>query len=177
MHNEWRQWRQAAGRSEVDAAIGDLYARLDADIAARGPTCWASGNCCKFDTYGHRLYVTGLEISRFVRLSHGRTARPPQASGQAVAHDTDTALPLLNPTSRDACVFQVDGLCSAHAIRPLGCRVFFCQQGTEDWQQDLYERYMDELRAMHERWALPYRYMEWRAGLAEGARFKMQSSK
>jgi hypothetical protein len=45
--------------------------------------------------------------------------------------------------------------------------VFFCQQGTEQWQQDLYEHAMTRLRSLHETHALPYRYMEWRAALRE----------
>lgn len=170
MKDEWQQWRRAVERGEVDSAVGDLYARLDADIAAYGPTCWSSGKCCKFDSYGHRLYVTGLEIARFFK--HNRTACPPQASGQAV--EPFHPLPVLNITHQpsdikhqDSCVFQIDGLCSTHKIRPLGCRVFFCQKGTQDWQQELYEQYLNELRVMHERWGLPYRYMEWRAGVEE----------
>lgn len=170
MQREWEQWRDAVGRTEIDDAIGGLYARLDADIAARGPTCWSSGKCCRFDSYGHRLYVTGLEIARFMKHVLCVTS---DARGQDRT-EASAALPVLNiehrPSDikhRDACVYQVDGLCSTHAIRPLGCRIYFCQQGTQDWQRDLYERYQNELRAMHDRWALPYRYMEWRAGLEE----------
>ena len=157
MQSEWQQWRDAVGHAEIDNAIGDLYVRIDTDIAARGPTCWSSGKCCRrFDSYGHRLYVTGLEIARFTKHSGPVAPREPSAASR---------LPILNAARRDACVFQIDGLCSTHTTRPLGCRVYFCQQGTQDWQRELYERYQADLRAMHERWALPYRYMEWRAGL------------
>ena len=53
--------------------------------------------------------------------------------------------------------------------RPLGCRVFFCQQGTEDWQHELYERFLARLKALHEQYDVAYRYLEWRAALAEAA--------
>ena len=62
-------------------------------------------------------------------------------------------------------MFQAGGLCTVHAIRPMGCRVFFCQQGTEDWQRDLYEKYLNDLRALHDAHGVPYRYLEWRSAL------------
>jgi hypothetical protein len=53
----------------------------------------------------------------------------------------------------------------------MGCRVFFCQEGTQGWQQELYEQFLAELRRMHEDRGLPYRYMEWRAGLREAGEY------
>ena len=78
-------------------------------------------------------------------------------------------LPVLADRVRGAasCPYQVDGACSVHTVRPMGCRVFFCQAGQEAWQRDLYERMLGELRRLHERFALPYRYAEWRGLLAE----------
>jgi len=170
--NLWPAWRAAARRAVIDAAIRDLYARLDADIAARGPTCWQSGKCCKFGSYGHRLYVTGLEIAWF--LGHLRSAVGDRRSGKSSQTVAAMALPQIadrtsqTADSPDACPYQIDGLCSTHAIRPLGCRIFFCQQGTQDWQQDLYEGYLKQLRTLHDAHGLEYRYMEWRDGLRAG---------
>ena len=130
----------------------DLYRRLDEAVQSRGPTCWVSGRCCKFEGFGHLLYVTGLEIAWVVRQTLPRLADIPSS--------VDTALPLA-----DGCVYQVGGLCSVHAVRPLGCRIFFCQAGTQDWQQTLYEDFLAELRRLHDRLGVEYRYMEWRAGL------------
>ncbi len=153
----WSLWREAAGRPMIDAALRGIYARLDADIRAKGPTCWASGKCCKFDEYGHRLYVTGLEITWFC------------ANLPPTEERTDgLRLPIYAQTP-GACPYQIDGLCSTHAIRPTGCRIFFCQQGTQAWQQDLYETYLAELRRLHDAHHLPYRYMDWIVGLNEAA--------
>ncbi len=162
----WRELRDAAARPEIDAALRDLYARLDAAVAARGPTCWQSGKCCKFDSYGHRLYVTALEIAWFQRqVEHADSAGRAPGSGR-----DHHPLPVLgSPPYPDACPYQVDGLCTTHTVRPLGCRIYFCQAGTEEWQHQVYERFLDELRALHETHGLPYRYLEWRSGLAEGA--------
>ena len=65
------------------------------------------------------------------------------------------------------CPFQVEGLCSVHSIRPFGCRVFFCDATSDDWQHAQYERFHAQLKQLHDELAVPYRYMEWRAALAE----------
>jgi len=67
----------------------------------------------------------------------------------------------------DGCPFQVNGMCSVHPLRPLGCRVYFCDPDAQDWQEPVYERFLNELRQLHERSGLEYRYLEWRAGLSE----------
>lgn len=148
----WRSWAQAAARAEVDDALRSLYRALEADVSSRKPTCWLSGRCCKFETYGHRLYVTGLEIAWLISKldESGRTRL---ASAQ---------LPGL-----DGCPFQVDGMCSVHPIRPLGCRIYFCDANARSWQNPVYERFLQELRLLHEQFALEYRYVEWRQGFME----------
>ncbi len=149
MSDNWRSWREAAARPGVDAALRDLYARLDDAVRAKGPTCWLSGRCCNFEAYGHRLYVTGLEIAWVLRQ------RGEWRAEDAVALDAG------------GCPFQVNKLCTAHAMRPLGCRVFFCQEGTDEWQHALYEQFLNELRQLHDAQGIAYRYMEWRAGMRE----------
>lgn len=157
----WHDWFDAVAVSEIDTAISDIYESLDVEVEIKQPVCEQSGRCCRFDTYGHRLYVTGLEIARFLR----HVPNEPKSSSTSIT--TGHRLNVLsgNPTQLNGCVYQVEGLCDVHAIRPLGCRIYFCQPGTEAWQQTVYERYMNELRALHEQYDLPYRYMEWRAGL------------
>lgn len=151
----WRQWSQAAARPEVAAALQALYADIDAAVRQRGPTCWTSGQCCKFDTFqgGHLLYVTGLEIAWMLQ-------QPATA---------DTGIDPHHIGMGGACAYQIKGLCTVHAVRPLGCRVFFCQKGTQDWQQDVYEKFLAQLRTLHDENQLEYRYMEWRQGLIRAA--------
>ncbi|MEM7625266.1 MAG: hypothetical protein AAF333_06530 [Planctomycetota bacterium] len=159
----WSAWHDAAGRPPVDVALRGLYAEIDAAVAARGPTCWTSGRCCKFDDFGHRLYVTGLEIAWFLRQVQTTPVNPEPAS-----ETSGVRLPQF-AEHPGACPYQVDGLCSTHTVRPLGCRIFFCQQGTEAWQQDLYEEFLRRLRFLHDEHGLEYRYMDWIAGLDEAA--------
>ncbi|MEM6394307.1 MAG: hypothetical protein AAF797_16195 [Planctomycetota bacterium] len=157
----WRELHRAACDPSIDQALRNLYAELDAAIAERGPTCWQSGKCCNFDAYGHRLYVTALEIAWFRRQL---LAIDPQPDTTADATTPRVSLQQF-AEQPGACPYQVGGACSTHAIRPLGCRVFFCQKGTEDWQNDLYETFLRKLRELHEAAGIEYRYMDWIAGL------------
>ncbi len=165
--SDWQAWRAAAARPAVDAELRALYTEVDAAIAQRGPTCWTSGKCCKFDSFGHRLYVTALEVAWFLGQidspADAHAAPPTPVAGGGIR------LPQMAQTP-GACPYQLDGRCSTHTVRPLGCRIFFCQAGTEDWQQDLYELFLTRLRAMHERHAVEYRYMDWIAGLEAAGR-------
>lgn len=145
----WPVWQQAAAQPLVDAAIRGIYGEATRSIAQKGPQCWASGRCCHFDTFDHRLYVTGLEIAWVLfQCKQAMTSTMPRGIA-------------------DDCVFQQGHLCGIHAHRPLGCRLFFCQRGSDCWQHELYEQMLQELRRLHVRHGLPYRYMEWRAGLLE----------
>ncbi len=133
----------AAARPDGAAAVADVYARVTAAVDARRPACAASGKCCHFDAYGHDLFVTTLELAAFVRQLQ--------------------ATPAPNP---GGCPFQVARLCGVHAIRPFGCRLFYCDPTAQQWQQDLYERLHAELRSLHERLGVDYFYVEWRRALA-----------
>lgn len=158
----WRRWEQAVGDEAVDQALRRMYARLDAAVAERPGVCELSGRCCRFDSFGHRLYVTGLEVAWLVGqidAEHRGMLREADLPTGAVGRPMAGGM--------DGCPFQQQGLCSVHAIRPLGCRIFFCDPAAETWQNDVYEQFLNELRDMHERFDLPYRYMEWRAALAE----------
>ncbi len=148
-------WREAAGRGVIDRAIRALYDDIRTAVAKRRPVCNASGRCCRFEEFGHRLYVTGLEIAWFLQQQDHDAGQ----QGHRIS--------LQQAASSSNCPYQINGLCSTHTVRPLGCRVFFCEQGTEAWQQDTTEHFLDRLKQLHAEHDLPYGYMEWRAGLAE----------
>ncbi|HZL35502.1 MAG TPA: hypothetical protein VFC78_09345, partial [Tepidisphaeraceae bacterium] len=63
------------------------------------------------------------------------------------------------------CPFQIAGLCTAHPIRPFGCRLFFCDATSTAWQHELYEQLHGQLRRLHDELAVPYHYVEWRFAL------------
>jgi Fe-S-cluster containining protein len=142
-------WLAAIARDEVARELEAIYACAAREIESRGPACWASGRCCNFERVGHRLYVTGLEAAYAItRSAH------PVTRGQIDA-----------ARARGGCPFQEQNLCGIHTIKPLGCRVYFCDRTAQSWQHDLSERLLADIRALHEANAIEYRYAEWRAML------------
>src|SRR4051812_50089543 len=113
-----------------------------------------SGRCCRFEEYGHRLFVTTLELAAFLHEIEQSTA-----AGKSAAR------PGWDGTG---CPFQSGRLCSVHAIRPFGCRMFFCDATSTEWQNQAYEHFHARLKRLHEDLAVPYVYMEWRRGLVAG---------
>jgi len=164
----WSAWGRAVVNPVIDRAVGELYDHLDKQVATRGPVCWASGRCCQFETFEHRLYVTGLEVAWVLKQVVDLSDMPIRMHN---GKRSENILPSLHsgvrPDASGSCPFQAGKLCSVHTIRPMGCRVFFCQHGTEQWQHELYEQYLGRLRAMHEAHGLTYCYMEWRSALSE----------
>lgn len=129
------------------AALEAVFADVAAEIKSRGPACWASGRCCNFAFAGHRLYVTRLEaLYTLARLDPA--ARP-------------TAQSIAEARARGGCPFQQGNLCGAHEIKPLGCRVYFCDRSAQAWQQDLTEHMLGRIRQIHNDHGIEYRYGEW----------------
>jgi len=129
---------QSVGREDVRAAMVAFYGRADAAIAAQPGTCWNKGECCRFGEFGHRLYVTALEVAYYL------------ASGA-----------LGVPTGEDKCPHAFEGKCYARDRRPLGCRIFFCDPAAQHWQGPMTEKLLAELRGLHEELGVPYFYAEW----------------
>jgi hypothetical protein len=124
--------------------MASLYRELDAAIVARGPMCRNRGECCRFERFGHRLFVTSAELAYFL-------------SGGAETVHTGTA--------DDRCPYQMAGACAARERRPAGCRIFYCDPAQTDWQGPLTEETLLRLRGIHARHGLPYAYVEWLTAL------------
>ncbi len=136
--------REAAGRPEIVAAVRQLYDEADRRIAAHLPVCRNRGECCRFGEFGHRLYVTALEVVYYL------------ASADQGA---DAEGPL--PVTQDACPHARDGVCHARPRRPLGCRVFYCDPASQHWQGPLTEEMLARLQRLHEEFQVPYFYVDW----------------
>jgi len=119
----------------LPAALRELYAELDAAIAARGPVCQASGRCCRFKEYGHTLFLSRAEADYLL-----------QADWPAYAYD------------ENLCPFQVEGLCQARERRPLGCRVYYCDPAYHGQAGPLSEEFIVRLKALHEAHGLAWDY-------------------
>ena len=130
---------------EALSSIEGLYHSVQQEVDRRRPLCVISGRCCRFEEFGHRLFVTTLELARFVR-DRGAIHVPNEWDGTG-------------------CPYQRAKLCTVHAIRPFGCRMFFCDATSTQWQNETYERFHAELKQLHERFDVPYYYLEWREAL------------
>ncbi|GIW72208.1 MAG: hypothetical protein KatS3mg102_1750 [Planctomycetota bacterium] len=122
---------------EVYRELEAIYRGVDRAIAALGPRCERRGLCCDFDRVDHVLYASQLEID-YVR-DHVPPARYLLPSG-------------------NACPFLHQGQCTARAVRMLGCRTYFCQQGWEALGAEIYERALGRLKALAARHGLGWRY-------------------
>lgn len=156
-----QQWLRAASDPLVRGELEAVYADVAAQVEARGPACWASGRCCHFEKAGHLLYVTGLEAAYTV--VGVLASRQEIAAAAAPAERGDGRVtPLAGASGSDGCRFQVGNLCTVHGIKPLGCRVYFCDASAQEWQQRLSEHGLAQIRGIHDRRGIEYRYGEWR---------------
>lgn len=137
----------SANRLDILAELESLYRHLQDRTIRQSPRCDRSGRCCRFDEYGHRLYVTTIELAEFVRGLAGREVATRGLTGAG------------------GCPFQEEGLCSVHDIRPFGCRLFYCDPTSAGWQEETYRELHARIRHLHERFLVPYHYIEWRRAL------------
>lgn len=160
------RWRELATHPAIEAFFVDARRRLADVVRAERPICLASGACCHFERFGHRMYLSGLEAAFVVhRIESARAAR--RANPLRIL-DVDAA------RARGDCPYLARGplgdRCGEHEERPLGCRIYFCDRGPDgrgaDWQSALYEEIHREIIALHGRLDAPYRYLEWREALA-----------
>ncbi len=136
-------------RDDLPLCMGKFYTYVDETVAEHLPVCRNRGVCCRFESFGHRLYVTTAELAYFVwgRRDDWRT---PGARGDG-----------------GACPYQIGGLCTARQHRPLGCRIFFCDPTSQDWQPEAYEHHLARLKRIEADLGMDYRYMEWLSALRE----------
>jgi Fe-S-cluster containining protein len=122
--------------SNIRKLVRELYADVDAAVAAAGPQCDASGRCCRFKEWGHVLYLSQLEAD--VLLSEAPPYQP--------------------PVSPDFCPFQKDNLCTAREPRPLGCRIYFCDPAYQETGNRIMESALSKLKQLAREHDLDWRY-------------------
>ncbi|MCS6863855.1 MAG: hypothetical protein RMJ56_03990 [Gemmataceae bacterium] len=105
-----------------------VYAQVEAAIAAARPHCQASGRCCRFTEYGHTLFLSHFEAEILL----------------------EAAPDYPRPATRDGCPFQVNGLCTVRAIRPLGCRIYFCDPNYQEPMSVIAEQAVAALKRIAE---------------------------
>lgn len=137
--------------------VADLYDWIEAQLQAdpdRAGACNACGACCDFIGYDHRLFVTLPELIYLASKLDAATLRP-MVSGR--------------------CPYQEDNRCAVHAHRFSGCRIFCCT-GDPDFQSELTETTLKKLKAICQRFGVPYRYADLAAALEMFATGPCQSA-
>ena len=128
--------RSLSLREETKKAVLEVYATVDAAVAAARPKCDASGRCCRFEEYGHSLFISQFEAELLL----------------------ETAPHYEKPITRAGCPFQIDNLCTARNERPLGCRIYFCDPTFQDQQQSITELAIAELKRIANEHDTGWRY-------------------
>ena len=121
--------------------VADVYAWLDEQIHHCGElagTCAACGDCCDFEGFDHRLFVT-----------------PPELMYLAAHLGPQDIKPM--PGSR--CPYNVDGKCEVYEHRFAACRIFCCR-GDTDLQSTLSETSLEKLKSICVELQVPYGYTE-----------------
>ncbi len=131
-------------------AVAEIYKWVDEQIAAAGPQCEISGRCCRFREYGHRLYLTRPEAELLFQ--------------KELPHDS----PQLDETNRqqiseivkNACPYQKEGVCTAREVRPLSCRIYFCNPDFQEKAAQITETALKRLKKVHLEFNKPWEYQE-----------------
>lgn len=129
-----------------------LYWAIDASVAAHSPVCVASGRCCRFEEYGHTLFLSGPEAECLI----------------------DEAPPPCRPLDEGgSCPWQNEkGLCTAREARPIGCRVYFCDPSFQERSHAISEQAIRALKTLCAETGVPWRYaplhVQLREAVAEG---------
>ena len=112
-----------------------FYHRVDREVERQGWTCRTCGDCCRFTSFGHEVFCTQVEADYLL----------------------DAGVPK-SPTAEGVCPFLRNNRCTRRARRMLPCRAFFCYPGVSAAVADLTEGFLQELKDLHRRWGLPWRY-------------------
>ena len=104
---------------ELLGELAGLYGEVDALHA--GFSCPASSECCRFGLTGREPYVTSLELRAIERALARNGGGLPSARKRALplhgaAVEDERTCPLLDRAGR----------CSVYALRPFGCRTYYC---------------------------------------------------
>lgn len=131
------------------ALVMQVYADADTEVQAIGPVCQLSGRCCRFEEYGHTLFLSGIEAN--VLITHAPGPARPLDDGET-------------------CPWQdARGRCTARESRPLGCRVYYCDETYGDSAQGISERAIARLKAISDRAEIPWNYRPLHSQLRDAA--------
>lgn len=128
-------------RERLFGELEQFYARTDEKLRGLPQPCVACGQCCRFATFGHRLYISSLEAAFVLESGEPFEARH---------------------LKEDRCPYQRENRCGARGRRMLGCRTFFSRHSREETEQAqrIYEEMLSELKSLYRRFNLDWEYAD-----------------
>ena len=135
--------KAAAEKQGLLQELRAILVEAQAAIDRYAPHCRGCGKCCDFEQLDHRLFCTTAELALLT------TDNPP------------SKVPPLR------CCYQTGQICTARGNRPLGCRMFFCDEKVSGLYEDIYEDFHRRITELHHRWDVEYYYIELSEGLSQ----------
>jgi len=129
--------------NQIITAVTEIYNWIDSKTAELPVSCRSCGQCCNFQSFGHRLYITTPELLHF----KASLKDPPKQM------------------TAGACPYNIENKCSVHNIRFASCRIFNCK-APPDFQTELTESALKKLKAICTDHQLPYKYNDLKTALS-----------
>ncbi|MBN2594679.1 MAG: YkgJ family cysteine cluster protein [Sedimentisphaerales bacterium] len=121
--------------------VAGTYEWLQKQVCSAGEmagTCKSCGDCCDFESFDHRLFITPPELM-YLTAKLGAENIKPMAGGR--------------------CPYNVDNKCTIYEYRFSGCRIFCCN-GDADFQSRLSEEALQKLKSICVDFQIPYSYAD-----------------
>lgn len=156
----------------ICAHVAQIYDWLDSNIEPFNNQCTACGKCCRFESFGHNLFVTTPELLYFRQNVKNPksmlTQQCPYLENGTPPHQfTLRWISLKEHLKPIGLTFKTlhrsanwcGGKCSVRNYRFAGCRIFFCKADT-DLQNKLSEEAVEKFKLLCEKFNFPYRYID-----------------
>lgn len=127
-------------KNEIAEQVRKVYRWIDSRIGLDGQNCVGCGDCCDFDAYDHRLYVTTPELICF-----------------------EMSVPKENilPMQDGKCPYQKNSKCTVYPHRFAGCRIFCCKDDRQsDSRSNLSESAIQKFKNICDNFKLQYKYQQ-----------------
>jgi Fe-S-cluster containining protein len=126
-------------KSNVIEEVAAIYEWIDAAVSSHRKLtgrCLACGDCCDFEAFDHRLFVTSPElVYLFAKIGSLKKMTGPR------------------------CPYNIENKCSIYEHRFAGCRIFGCK-GNSPFQSQLTESILQEIRLLCKKHEMPYKYTD-----------------
>ena len=121
--------------------VAEIYEWLQKQVCSAGEmagTCKSCGDCCDFEGFDHRLFITPPELM-YLTAKLGAENIKPMPGGR--------------------CSYNVDNKCTIYEYRFSSCRIFCCNADT-DFQSRLSEDVLKKLKSICVEFQIPYSYAD-----------------